>query len=224
MGQAAEGRFSKLDLEELLNLLSTTSTETNAIREHILQRTTHLIDEVVVESFPQSGFPQEELFHAGYLGLLNAVYNVDLSHGKSFHNYAKNLIKGEIRQHIRDRLKPLEFPRWLQDLNRQMETAEERLLQKTGQLPSLGELAEAVNITEEGIAEIFKARKALNYVSLKEEERKTDPAPTIDLTKIVSKHPDPFPIQHRIRIASALEKLDDLQQFLLKSLFPPCKS
>lgn len=220
----AEERFSKLDLEELLNLLSTTSTETDAIREHILRRTTHLMDEVVEESFPQSGFPQEELFHAGYLGLLNAVYNFDLSHGKSFHNYAKNLIKGEIRQHIRDRLKPLEFPRWLQDLNRQMEAAEERLLQKTGQLPSLSELAEAVNITEEGIAEIFKARKALNYVSLKEEERKNDPAPTIDLTKIVSKHPDPFPIQHRIRIASALEKLDDLQQFLLKSLFPPSKS
>jgi DNA-directed RNA polymerase specialized sigma subunit len=220
----AEERFSKLDLEELLSLLSTTNTETNAIREHILRQATHLIDEVVEESFPQSGFPQKELFHAGYLGLLNAVYNVDLSHGKSFHNYAKNLIKGEIRQHIRDRLKPLEFPRWLQDLNRQMEAAEEQLLQKNGQLPSLNELAEAVNITEEGIAEIFKARKALNYVSLKEEERETDPAPTIDLTKITSKHPDPFPIQHRIRIASALEKLGDLQQFLLKSLFPPAKS
>jgi RNA polymerase sigma-B factor len=215
-----EERLPELDLKALLDLLATPAADAVAVREEILKRATHLVDEVIEESFSQSGFPNEELFRPGYLGLLNAVYNVDFARGKAFSNYATNLIKGEIRLHIRDRIKRRRFPRWLKDLNRQIEAAEARLLRETGRLPSLVELSEAVNITEDGIAELFKAREALNYVSLNVDQRQTDPLPTIDLSKICSKNPDPLPIQYRIRIASALEKLADLQQYLLRNLFP----
>ena len=222
MGQV-EGQFSELDLEALIDRLTSSATDAAAIREEILKRSTYLVDEVIEESFRRTGFSNEELFRAGYLGLLNAVYNVDFAHGRAFCDYSKNLIKGEIRQHIRERMKKEEFPRWLKDLNRQVEAAEARLLRETGRLPSLTELSEAVNITEVGIAELFKAREALNYVSLNADQREADPLPTIDLSRICSKHPDPFPIQYRIRIASALEKLADLQQCLLHSLFPLSK-
>jgi RNA polymerase sigma-B factor len=157
------------------------------------------------------------------LGLLNAAYNAQLARGKGFSDYAKNLIKGEIRQHIRDAVRRAPIPRWLKDLNRQIEAAEARLLRETGRLPTLSELADAVNITEQGIAEIFKAREALNYVSLGAEQRLSDPAPQIDPSRIESKRPDPLPIQHRIRIAKALEELAELQQFLFTSLFPPAR-
>lgn len=216
----AEERLPELDLNALFDLLATPSADAVAVREEILKRATHLVDEVIEESFSQSGFSNEELFRPGYLGLLNAVYNVDFARGKAFGDYAKNLIKGEIRLHIRERIKTRRFPHWLKDLNRQIEVAEARLLRETGRLPSLVELSEAVNITEDGIAELFKAREALNYVSLNVDQRQTDPLPTIDLSKIRSKNPDAFPIQLRIRIASALEKLADLQQYLLRNLFP----
>ena len=216
----AEKRLPELDLNALLSLLATPSADAVAVREEILKRATHLVDEVIEESFSQSGFSNDELFRPGYLGLLNAVYNADFARGKAFGDYAKNLIKGEIRLHIRDRIKRRRFPLWLKDLNRQIEAAEARLLRETGRLPSLVELSEAVNITEDGIAELFKAREALNYVSLNVDQRQTDPLPTIDLSKIRSKNPDAFPIQLRIRIASALEKLADLQQYLLRNLFP----
>ena len=216
----AEERLPELDLKALFDLLATPSADAVAVREEILKRATHLVDEVIEESFSQSGFSNEELFRPGYLGLLNAVYNVDFARGKAFGDYAKNLIKGEIRLHIRERIKTRQFPHWLKDLNRQIEVAEARLLRETGRLPSLVELSEAVNITEDGIAELFKAREALNYVSLNVDQRQTDPLPTIDLSKIRSKNPDAFPIQLRIRIASALEKLADLQQYLLRNLFP----
>ena len=203
-----------------MDLLTPPSPDAVAVREELLKRASHLVDEVIEEAFSQSGFSQQELFRPGYLGLLNAVYNVDFARGKAFIDYAKNLIKGEIRLHIRERIKTKQFPHWLKDLNRQIETAEARLLRQTGRLPSLVELSDAVNITEDGIAELFKAREALNYVSLNVDQRQTDPLPTIDFSKICSKNPDAFPIQYRIRIASALEKLADLQQYLLRNLFP----
>ena len=190
-------------------------------RRALLERGRQWVEDVIGTTFAHSGFTHDELFHAGYLGLLNAVYNIRLARGKEFPEYAKNLITGEIRQYIREHAHQVQIPRFLADLNRQLEAAEARLLRETGHLPTLSELADAVNITEDGITEIFKAREAINYVSLSAEKRATDPTPRIDLSKIKSKRPDPFPIQYRIRIASALEKLSSLQNLLARSLFPP---
>ncbi len=218
-----KGHPREPDLEDLVRRLRAGSEEAGPLREELLRRASPLVHDVIEESFENSGFSSEELFRAGYLGLLNAAYNAQLARGKDFSDYAKNLIKGEIRQHIRDAVRRAPIPRWLKDLNRQIEAAEARLLRETGRLPTLSELADAVNITEQGIAEIFKAREALNYVSLGAEQRLSDPAPQIDPSRIESKRPDPLPIQHRIRIAKALEELAELQQFLFRSLFPPAR-
>lgn len=206
-------------LDELLRALASEEETTTALREDVLRQATPILDAVIDQAFPSTGFPREELFRAGYLGLLNAVHNFDLAHGKPFREYAENLIKGEIRQHIRDRVQRGRFPRWMSDLNRQLEATEARLLRAKGELPSLSELADAINITEEGIAEIFKARESLSYVSLDADQRRNDPIPEIDYSKIRCVRDEAFPIEIRIRIASALEKLAELQQTLCQSLF-----
>ena len=211
--------LSRCDLDELLRRLKEESEDIDAVREEILHRGSPIIGEVIETSFCTSGFSSEELFRPGYLGLLNAVYNFDLSRGRSFQEYAENLIKGEIRNHIRDQSKQATIPGWMRDLNRQIEVAEARLLREIGRLPTLAELAETVNITEEGLAEIFKAREALSYVSLDASQRENDPIPQIDMSRIRSQRSCPFPIEYRIKLAGALEKLADLQQYLLHSLF-----
>jgi len=211
--------LTRQDLEVLVRLLKDGGDDIDAVQEEILRRGSPIISEVIASTFSTTGFPGEELFRPGYLGLLNAVYNFDLSRGRAFREYAENLIKGEIRNHIRDRVKQAVVPNWMQDLNRQIEVAEAKLLRETGQLPSLSMLAERVNITEDGLAEIFKAREALSYVSLDAAQRENDPIPEIDLSRIRSRRATAFPIEHRIKLASALEKLADLQQYLLHSLF-----
>lgn len=203
---------------DLADLLERGKTDGEA-REEALRRATPWIREVIEESFAHSGYGADELFRPGYLGLLSAVCNFELARGRPFREYAGNLMRGEIRQHIRDREQPLSVPPWMNDLNRQIETAEARLLRETGRLPTLAELADAVNISEDGVIEIFKAREALSYVSLGAEQRANDPAPTIHTELIRSKRPVAFPIEHRIRIASALERLAELQQYLFRHLF-----
>lgn len=219
---ASSDRMSEGDarsLDELLEALAAGRESGGELRESILQRATPLLDQLLDEAFTATGFPRDELYRAGYLGLINAVHNFGLAHGQPFRQYAENLIKGEIREHIRERAGRLRVPGWMADLNRQIEAAEAKLLKETGELPTLRQLASEVNITEEGIAEIFKAREALSYVSLDASQRKKDPDPAIDLSKIRSLRPTRFPIEARIRIASALERLADLQQMLCRSLF-----
>jgi RNA polymerase sigma-B factor len=190
-------------------------------REELLRLAIPLVDAVVRDAFSTSGFTPDELFRPGYLGLLNAVYNFDLSRGQTFVTYAENLIKGEVRGHIRDQAARVAVPQWMHDLNRQIERAQARLLRELGRLPTLAELANSVNITEEGIAEIFKAREALCYVSLDAQQREHDPAPRIDIGRIRGVRAVPFPIEYRVRIASALERLAELQQSLVQHLFDP---
>ncbi len=211
--------LSQQGLEDLLRLLKEESEDVDAVREEILRRGTPIIGEVIGTMFATTGFTNDELFRPGYLGLLNAVYNFDLSRGRTFREYAENLIKGEIRSHIRDQVKQAAVPNWMRDLNRQIEVAEAGFLRETGQLPTLSQLADAVNITEEGLTEIFKAREALSYVSLDASRRENDPIPEIDLSRICSVRPSAFPIEYRVKLASALERLADLQQYLLHSLF-----
>lgn len=206
-------------IDDLLTLLAAQPDNTDEIREKILQQTTFLIDDVIDDAFASSGFSHEELFRAGYLGLLNATYNLEFSREKEFCDYARNLIKGEIRQHIRSHVKHSEFPDWMKGLNRHIEETQVNLLRELDRLPTLAELSDALNLTEEAIAEILKAREALNYVSINEAQRASDPLPRIDESKIRNKRPEAFPIQYRIRIATALEKLGDLQQYLFKNLF-----
>jgi len=213
---------SETAIDDLLRRLKQESDDNaDGIRAEILQRGSAIIEQVIEESFPRTGFTSEELFRPGYLGLLNAVYNYDLSRGRPFNDYAGNLNKGEIRNHIRDQVKRAVVPRWMLDLNRQIEAAEGRLLREVGRLPTLTELADAVNITEIGLAEIFKAREALSYVSLDAAQRENDPVPEINLDRIRGKRAVALPIEVRIKIASALERLADLQQNLLRSLFKP---
>ena len=206
-------------LDELLQRMTDEGSDLDVVREEILRRGTSIIQQVIDDEFSTSGFESEQLFRPGYLGLMNAVYNFDLSHGKEFHEYAKNLIKGEIRYHIRDQVGRAPIPRWMKDLNRQIEVTEAQLLREMGRLPTLSELAEAVNITEEGLGEVFKARETMSYVSLNAQQRENDPVFDIDISRILSKRPVSFPVEYRIRLASALERLADLQQYLLHNLF-----
>jgi len=218
-----EDTLKDLSLDELLQLLTDEGGNPDQVREEILQRETSIIHDLIDSDFSTSGFTTEELFRPGYLGLMNAVYNFDLSHGKEFRAYAENLIKGEIRHHIRDQVKRVDVPKWMNELNRQIEVIEAKLLRETGRLPTLAELADAANITEQGLGEVFKARESLSYVSLNAEQRASDPVFQIDISKICSKRSEPFPVEYRVRLASALEKLADLQQHLVHSLFRPAE-
>jgi len=208
-------------LEALLQDLRTATdpAEARRLQEQILASATPWVEQIV-DQLPPTGFPQEALIHAGYLGLLSAVCNWRLSHGKPFRQYAENLIHGEIRQHIREHVAAPQVPRWLADINRQVDEAKNAFHLEHGRLPTLNELSNQINLTEEALAEILRARETLRYISLDETQRRNDPSPEIRLDRIRNRRAEPFPIELRIRIATALERLGELQETVYRNLFP----
>jgi len=194
-------------LEELAQELA--RRDDPRLRAELLSLSEALVEEVL-EEFAGCGLAPEELRGAGHLGLLSAVYHPELARGLSFSEFARNLIRGEIRAHIRERFPPPQAPRWLRLLSAQIDRAVEELVRELGRPPTLDELGERLNLSEEGLKEAFKAREAFLYSSLSAEQRALDVRPEFHPERIRDRRPSPFPWQARIRLAKAIDHLSQL--------------
>ena len=186
-----------------------------ALRAELIRLGTTLVQEAAKE-FAGCGLSREELERAGHLGLLSAVYNVELDRAGDFATFARNLIRGEIRSRIREKFPPPRPPRWLRLLSQQIDRAHHELVGELGRPPTLSELAQRLNLTDEGLKEAFKAREAFLYTSLSQDQRAEDSRPEFHPELIRDRRPSPFPWQARIRLAQALDRLSDLWSRLLE--------
>ncbi len=203
-------------LDELAAQLSVRPTA--ELRQQLLQAAWPLVEEVAQE-FNASGVSIEELLRAGHLGLLNAVSNLSLQRGMGFADFARNLIRGEMRDCIRGATPRPEPPAWLEALGSQIDAVNRELTGELGRPPNLAELAGRLNLTEDGLREAFKARAAFRYTSLSADQRSTDPRPGYRLDAVQDAAPAEVPWPARARLAQAVGRLQWLAEQLLAELF-----
>lgn len=148
----------------------------------------------------------EDLKQAGYEGLLKALKRYDPAKNVLFATYAAHCIMGEIRRELKRR-RAFRVPEWLSELQAAIVGATEELIREKGAEPGLKEIAEKVNLTEAGIVEAMQA----GAVSLDQ----------IDLTRLRSLRYESFklPLEDRIAVRMALERLDELPRKVLLLTF-----
>ena len=171
--------------------------------------------------FKNSGEPLEDLEQVGYVGLINAFNLYNRERGVKFETYATWLISGEIRHYIRDKHQIIKIPSWMLKLNKKIDEFMISYKKENNKFPSLSEISEKFNLTEEGVKEILKAREAVQIVSLDQEQRKysSDHYPKIE--KIKSKNYETFklPMEDIIALKTALGKLKKLQRKVIYYIF-----
>lgn len=116
--------------------------------------------------FINRGEPIEDLVQVGTIGLINAIDRFDTERGTKFSTYATPTIVGEIRRHFRDKAWSLKVPRRLQELNLAANKAVDALSQSLGRVPTIQEIARAVNASEEETLEAVELGNAYDTVSL----------------------------------------------------------
>lgn len=175
----------------------------------------------IAYKFKNSGEPLEDLEQVGYIGLINAMNLYNQNRGIKFITYATWLISGEIRHYIRDKHQVIKIPSWMMKLNKKIDEFIISYKKENNKFPSLSEISEKFNLTEEGIKEILKAREAVQIVSLDQKQRKysSDSYPNIE--KIRSKNYEPFklPIEDIIALKTAFSKLKKLQKKVIYYIF-----
>jgi len=175
----------------------------------------------IAYKFKNFGGPLEDLEQVGYIGLINAFHLYNQERGVKFETYATWLISGEMRHYIRDKHQVIKIPSWILKLNRKIDEFIISYNKGNNIFPSLFEISEKFNLTEEGIKEILKARDAVQIVSLDQEQRKhsSDTYPKIE--KIKSKNYETFklPIEDIITLRNAMKNLKKLQRKVIYCLF-----
>ncbi|WP_027365572.1 sigma-70 family RNA polymerase sigma factor [Desulfotruncus alcoholivorax] len=152
------------------------------------------------------GQSKEDLLQAGFEGLLKAAKRYDRSRGVSFSTYAGHYIMGEMRHLIR-REATFDRPAWVAELQEKVNRVIEDHLQLNGEVPSIAQIAGALNVREEGVLQAMRA----GWVSIDE----------IDISQIHSLRYESFtlPIEDRIALKMALDKLSKIQRKVIEALF-----
>lgn len=190
-------------------------TRNQDLRAQIIRDNLHLVIPIA-RKFRQDNVGQEDLIQVGYIGLIKAVDNFDPDRGIKFITYATHCIMGEIRHFIRDKSDSIKKPRWLKRLSREMAAFVETFLQNEKRLPSIEEIASALNIEGDGIIEILKSK---NLVNLNDFQDGT--SETLMLNRIRSKQLEDFklPIEDRIVLEQAVESLRKLEKRVIHLFF-----
>ena len=116
--------------------------------------------------YARSGVSEEDFEQVAYLGLVKAVDNFDPGYGTGFLGYATPMIVGEIKRYFRDTTWSVHVPRRMQELSGALRKAVEAMTSELGREPTVRELAERLEATEEEIVQAIEASEAYTTASL----------------------------------------------------------
>jgi len=166
--------------------------------------------------------PVEDLESEGYVGLVLALDRYQPDRGARFSTFATHMIASQIRHYLRDRGHLIRQPAWLQELSGRVARAARELEQRLQRAPTVAELAAATNVTEEGIEELLTARQAAQVLRLEARASGDDEDDlVVDPEKIRSRDyvTLELPIEDRIALEAALERLKELERKVLYCFF-----
>lgn len=112
------------------------------------------------------GQPMEDLVQVACIGLVKAIDRFEPVRGVSFESYAVPTILGELKRYHRDRGWSVRMPRQLQELALHVKDTIPELAQELGRSPTVGEVAEHSDLSEEDVLEALDAQDAYTSMSL----------------------------------------------------------
>jgi RNA polymerase sigma-B factor len=136
-----------------------------AARERLIERLMPLARWLARRHATQAA-SHEDLVQVASLGLVKAVDGFDPDRGVAFSAYAVPVIAGELKRHLRDNTWSVKIPRPVKDLVIQTTKATTALSKELGRDPTVGELAEKLEVEPRRVVQAIAARRAGQVVSL----------------------------------------------------------
>jgi RNA polymerase sigma-B factor len=130
------------------------------------------------------GEPYEDLFQIASLGLVKAVERFEPERGYAFTTFAVPTIVGELKRYFRDSSWALHVDRGAKERARQITDAQHELQSRTGRTPTVRELAQYMERSEEQILDGLQTAAAFEAVSLDAPAKGDDDGPVSRLELI----------------------------------------
>ena len=116
--------------------------------------------------YVQSSEPYDDLVQVASLGLVKAVERFDPGRGFAFTSFAVPTIVGELKRYFRDTGWALHVDRSAQERARKITEAQQQLTARTGRSPTVNDLAQYLEVSEEEVLDGLQTAEAYDAVSL----------------------------------------------------------
>src|SRR3954465_11989714 len=159
----------------------------------------------------------DDLLQVANLGLLNAVDRFDPERGIPFTAFASPTILGELKRHFRDRVWTVRVPRGLHDRMAEVDKATSELTVTLQRSPSVGEIAERLELDPGDVLEVLEANHNRRPLSLDRPLGDEEESPA---SEWIGDEDEGFElVEDKLTLEGVLPQLDERERLILKLRF-----
>lgn len=209
--------YQDITTEELFDKFA--KTRDSEIREVLIER--HLyIAEILSKKYVNKGIDYDDIYQVACMGLIFAVDRFDVSKGFKFSSFATPTIVGEIKKYFRDKGWTIRVPRRIQELSKKISIAKGRLYKDLSRTPTVKDLANYLDVSEEEIIETLDASKVYTPTSLDLEYDSNSDDRDVRLMDVVGEEDENIEmIAEKDFIDRMMEQLTPIEQKIIKDRF-----
>lgn len=180
------------------------------IEEHLY------IAEILAKKYTGKGIDYDDIFQVASIGLIYGVERYDPSKGYEFSSFATPTIIGEIKKYFRDKGWTIRVPRRIQELSKKINNAKVTLAQENQKTPTIKDIADYLNVSQEDILESMEASKVYSPTSLDLKFEGSGDDKEVNLSDLIGED-EPYFNQIEVNdfIEKAMEKLNDVEKTIL---------
>lgn len=190
-----------------------------AVQEKIVLVYKDLV-ESIARKYSKNSTIHEDLVQVGMLGLLAAIRRYDPDFGKSFVSFAIPTIIGEIKRFIRDKTWSVHVPRRIKELGPKIKKAAEELTNTLQRSPSVLEIAEYLEVSEEDVLETMEMGKSYKALSVDRKIEADSDGSTVTILDLIGNHEDGYSnIDQKMLLEKVLPILSEREQEILQCTY-----
>ncbi|MFF4444354.1 SigB/SigF/SigG family RNA polymerase sigma factor [Streptomyces sp. NPDC001502] len=171
------------------------------------------------------GLDMDDIIQVGTIGLIKAIDRYEPEREVEFSTLALPYITGEIKRYFRDTTWAVHVPRRLQELRTELARAQEALTEVLGRSPTVKEVAQHLELTEEQVIDGLVAANGYTSGSLDTSADSDEPSTTTSRTTrpLADRLGDVDPAMELFEefhtLAPLLEQLDERDRLILQLRF-----
>ena len=194
-------------------------TKDIVIRNQIFEKYKYMA-EIISRKYSNRGIEHDDIYQIACMGLIFAIERFDITKGFEFTSFATPTILGEIKKYFRDKGWAVKVPRKIQEISRKVNEYNNVLASSLHRTPTIREIAEYVNSTEEEVLEAFEAGKMFNSQSLDEKFDMSRDENDISLLDVMGAEDKHFSrIENKDFINKSMGKLNSLEKDIITKRF-----
>jgi RNA polymerase sigma-B factor len=161
----------------------------------------------------------DDLLQVASLGLVNAIDRFDPDRGAPFTAFASPTILGELKRHFRDRVWTVRVPRGLHDRMAEVEKAISELTVELQRSPSVGEIAEKLELDPTEVLEVLEANHNRRPLSLDRPVGSDDSEESPAAEWVGDEDSGYELVEDKLALEGALPHLDERERLVLQLRF-----